>query len=99
MTIRQLSMLKAFDEPRTVEQALDLNQLIFGTLCLHKWVAYDHRSHVFVRSKEGTELLHVMSTINDFRKNNNHTFSSRVPQFRDISRELKLVATKKVTAA
>lgn len=65
----------------TVEQALDLNQLTFGSLCYHKWIVFDAKRKRFVHSQDGRTLYWRMREITSYRRVNNHQFSVRVPSF------------------
>ncbi len=89
MTISQLNMLKLFMQRNfTSQEALTLDQRIFGGLCAHRWVDYQiapHRNElagVFAITSTGHDTYELARIVHNFRKNNNGRFSIRVPRVR-----------------
>lgn len=91
MTISQLNMLKLFRERQfTYEQALKLDQRIFGGLCGHIWVDWNPTAKHFHLTEGGEFALSIAVRVHNFRKVNNGKFSIRVPRIAQRVRPISI---------
>lgn len=95
MTIHQFMMLRRFiTKTATIEQALELNQRTFGSLCSHAWLNFNADRRVFQITKEGKNRCMLFIHWDYHRQNNNGLFSSFVelPRNFPVSIQRKRVA-------
>jgi hypothetical protein len=75
-----------------IPQVLELNQLIFGTLCKHKWLVFDPFKERFTLSRLGYEVLEYISGWKIYRKTNNNRLSGYASQ----GMPLKIISFKSI---
>jgi hypothetical protein len=94
MTYRQYQMFAEIKHyPKSYDRALELNQLIFGSLCQRRWVIFDGQS--FRVSSEGLSVWQKHNEWETHRSINNHKMSIRADKsirVQKVTRKLSRIA-------
>ena len=78
MTIRQHKMMtEEIGKGVSIERAMELNQVVFGSIAYQRWIKYDVTVDRFVLTLEGRSALAQITDWSAYRKNNNHHLSAR----------------------
>jgi hypothetical protein len=86
-------ILRSHHNVINMDTALSYNQLIFGSLCLQGWVAWDHQQEHFFVTEQAKQLHRLLESWEPWREDHNRPLSARAMRIQH-ARRFRVVSRK-----